>query len=301
MEQINLEEAIIETKRMMDKEGYGYSEFLRYSMFYFGSNENMNLGLRNLEFDRDEKALCVMSSGDQAFNLIYHGVRQIDTFDINVLSYFIFHLRKAIFLYYGLDEGYKVEKMFCDPNVKPEALLKILDDIKSLLPKDVLRYFYEILNYNCRWQDNVPYCNCFYYLIRKDGFNCGYNLYSRSRKDFQIFQDRLEKAVVNFKCGDITDTFNSLTDKYGLMYFSNIAQHFLNYYEAEDYMELMMKYYPHLKDNGIMINYFFNSRNFDVFRDKLGNLNDMGWSGNTLTRQDNKNYASISRKRVKVN
>ena len=60
------------------------------------------------------------------------------------------------------------------------------------------------------------------------------------------------------------------------MYFLNIVQHFLNYYEVQDYMELMMNYYPHLKDNGIIINYFFYSRNFDVFRNKLGNPNDMG-------------------------
>jgi len=53
MEQINLEEAINETKRLMTEEDNDYAPFIKYSPFYFHTNEDMKLSLSRLDFNKD--------------------------------------------------------------------------------------------------------------------------------------------------------------------------------------------------------------------------------------------------------
>lgn len=63
MEQINLEASINETKKLMTEEDNSFFPFTKYSPFYFHTNEDFKMSLRNLEFNK-ERALSAMASGD---------------------------------------------------------------------------------------------------------------------------------------------------------------------------------------------------------------------------------------------
>jgi len=124
-----------------------------------------------------------MASGDQAFNLIYLGVKHIDTFDINVLTYFIYHLRKAIFLAYGFKQSLEIEAIFWFNFTNPKMLLKMLTTLRPFMSNDVYIFFEEILKCNSYLSPSDEY-NSFYDLCR-DILVDGKNLYDRNDNSFR--------------------------------------------------------------------------------------------------------------------
>lgn len=288
MDQINLEKAIIETKKLMTEEDNDLKPFTAYSPFYFHTNENLKKCLGNLDFNK-ERALSVMASGDQTFNLIYLGVKQIDTFDVNVLTYFVYHLRRAIFLAYGFERSSEIEDLFWFSFTNPKKLLDILITLRSFMSDDVYIFFEEILKYNSFLAPNDGY-NSFYDLCR-DVVVTGSNLYDVNQHTFRQLQDNLDNATLTFKSCEIEDLF--LDDVYDLMYFSNISEYFIKQYGKEKFKELMMHFYSHLNSKGIIINYYFKL----LFRCPFRDLDKMGFEGKThIRRLDLKNAVVYSEK-----
>lgn len=292
MEQINLKEAIDETKKMMDKQGYGYNSFAKYSLFYFHSNENAKMALENLEFNKNQ-ALSVMASGDQVFNLISLGVKHIDAFDINILTYFIYHLRRAIYLVYGPEKGAIIENMFCSVEIDTIKLLKILTTLRPVLPDEVIAYFQEVLTY-AHYLQTYHSENYFAYLSiilnRK-----GQNLYL---SDFSRFQDNLEHAEVNFINSDIENLSGNLDRNYDLMYFSNIGECYVRNKKSQEFVDLLIRFYSHLSINGLMLNYFFSSHNLDSFKMDNPFFKDGIFNGAVKTRSEGQDYALLLQKKM---
>ena len=65
---------------------------------YRNTNENLTSLLTNYDF-LNKKVLTVLSSSDQLFSCYYLGASNVDTFDINILTYYYFFLRKWSILY----------------------------------------------------------------------------------------------------------------------------------------------------------------------------------------------------------
>lgn len=244
MEQINLEASINETKKLMTEEDNTFSPFTKYSPFYFHTNEDFKMSLRNLEFNK-ERALSVMASGDQVFNLIYLGVKDIDAFDINVLTYFVYYLRRAIFLAYGYENSPIIESLFCLNFTNPEKLLEILKTLKPFMSDDVYIYFEEILKYNSYLSPSREY-NSFSELCR-DIITNGKNLYDKNGSSFKIFQDNLDNSTLTFQNCSIEKLPNLLDKSYDIMHFSNISEYFIKEYGKKGFLELMWQFYPYLK------------------------------------------------------
>lgn len=287
--------AIKETKKMLMSEGIRYSDFAKYCDFYFRTNEDVEMSLKGLNFDK-EKALSVMASGDQIFNLIYLGVKDIDAFDINVLTYFIFHLRKAIFLAYGYKKSSEIEELFLNCSCNPQKLLEVLDFIKSFMPDDVYEYFKEVLKYNCYLSSYKYSENQFPFLCNNRG-NIGSNLYDKSKINFQKLQDNLDKSSVNFIESDIQDLPSLLESEYDIMHFSNIVEYYMRKYGEREFMELMWQFYPYLKSKGIIVNYFFGRYNLDMIGLNMNYFRKLGFKGSVRVRSKNHDSALIMRKR----
>lgn len=64
------------------------------------SNENIYDVLSTTDA-KNKDVLTVLSSGDQAFHFLNRGISSIDTFDINSLTFYYFHLRKWLICYFG--------------------------------------------------------------------------------------------------------------------------------------------------------------------------------------------------------
>lgn len=258
MEQINLEKAIIETKKLMTEEDNDFKPFTQYSPFYFHTNENLKKCLENLDFNK-ERALSVMASGDQTFNFIYLGVKQIDTFDVNVLTYFVYHLRRAIFLTYGFERSSEIEDLFWFSFTNPKKLLEILITLRPFMSDDVYAFFEEVLNYNYYlYAINRNFDGNNFAALCKCSRDKKLNLYNRSKKGFQRLQDNLDDFFVNFKNEDIVNMPRNLEGEYGLMHFSNIAEYYIRNNGEDSFMQLMNKFSHNLNSQGVIINYFFN-------------------------------------------
>lgn len=291
----DLRNVVRETEKIMEKGGSRYLYFKEYCRFYFQTNEDIKLGLENLEFDK-ERTLTVMGSGDQVFNLSYLGAKMIDAFDVNQLSYFIYHLRKAIFLAYGYEKSHMIEGLFLFCDTDPKKLLDILYTLKSFMRDDVYLYFEEILKYNCylssEFQKNHFCCLC-----RPDSGG-GANLYDNSKTDFNRLQDNLERTSVNFVKSDIRDLPDVLQGEYGFMYLSNVIQQFILSDKDMKFIDLILRFNPYLKPNGVIVNYIFGNYDLNVFKQGESYLKDMGFKGNMRIRTKYSDHVVIMRKRA---
>lgn len=293
----DLRNAVRESKKIMRYNGSGCYDFTKYSQFYFRTNENIKMSLEDIDFNK-ERTLSVMASGDQVFNLIYLGAEQIDTFDINLLSYYVFELRRAIFLAYSYEKSQKIEKMFSDDCSNSQKLFEILNTLKLFMSPEAYLYFKSVLKYNIRLSNSVDRNrNFFQYMIREAWIYRGTNLYDESKSYFRRFQNNLELAKVSFKNCDIAQLPDFLEGEYGLMYLSNIVSYFASEYGMKKFMDLMMKLYPHLCYDGVIINYFFGEYSVDAFKNNLEYLDNLGFQGETLVRERSSKYASFTRKK----
>lgn len=297
MEQINLREAINASKTIMENNGSKDHYFSGYGQCCFRTNENIQLSLGNLEFNK-ERALSVMASGDQVFNLIYLGVKDIDAFDINALTYFVYQLRRAIFLAYGYENSSFIEALFMNRNCNPEQLLEILKSLRPFMSDDAYTYFEEILKYNCYLSSLQDIGNQFPFLCKRHVAFMSNNLYNKSKSGFQRLQDNLTSSSVRFMNSDIESLPSTLDKEYDIMHFSDIVQSYVLKQEEREFMELMWQFYQKLKANGLIINYFLSSFDLDMLMLDMKYFRNLGFEGAVRTRTNRKNsHALIMRKR----
>ena len=77
--------------------------FGEYAHNYFSTTENIGAYLSQISFPI-HRALTVIGGGDQIFNLSSFGVKSIDAFDLNRLSYYNYYLHRAMILELSYEE-----------------------------------------------------------------------------------------------------------------------------------------------------------------------------------------------------
>lgn len=95
----NIEEDITNAKRIIKGE-YEYTVnnlFTKHSRIYPFTNENLNGCFDNFDFN-NRNCLTVLGSSDQALDMCLRGACEITTFDINILTKYLFYLKKAAIL-----------------------------------------------------------------------------------------------------------------------------------------------------------------------------------------------------------
>ena len=63
-----------------------------YDSLYFSSNENFNNLFSSFDF-KDKDVFSIVGSGDQALYFYNQGARQVDLYDINIVSIYYYYLR----------------------------------------------------------------------------------------------------------------------------------------------------------------------------------------------------------------
>jgi len=270
MDKINLAEAITTSKKLImfgsSLLNYGDERnYVKYAKSYLTTTENISRYLNSIELNGN-KALSVLASGDQAFNLIYKGFSEIDTFDINHLTYFVFNLRRALFM--GLDkkEAIKAHRIFGVSGHLEESLV-ILEKIKGFMPKEVYQYYSELLEF--AFTSGIFDLRNLFENGTKNLRN--YNLYLDSNDAYREFQRGLEHASVSFNFGDVANLVENIVQKYDVIILSNIGDYLLknpNFNRAE-YRSFLENYLKILQDRGTLVTFLANKS-----KEKVGDYQD---------------------------
>lgn len=258
MDKINLEEAINTSKtiisNVLNETGAKYS---KYSKCYFMTTESIRAYLSKEQLG--ESALSVLSSGDQIFNLVYKGVRKIDTFDINILSYFTFNLRRALALGLNYYDFISANLRFGGSN-NLEFSLELMEKIKHFLPPEVYEYYVRLLLFSLKNGENLNnlYLKRFYHVDSKAN-----NLYMSSENDYNLMQRRLANSDISYQFGEAHSIPGMVSsERYSCILLSNISDYFfsgrdIGIDKERIFNEFINMYYQLLEDNGFLVNYSF--------------------------------------------
>lgn len=248
--------------------------FSIYSKGYFVTTECIKEYLTNEEFNKG-RALTVLASGDQVFNLAFKGVRTIDAFDINKLQYYVYHLRKAMIKNLSLKEFLKANS-YLYKDFSSRCFPDILEMIKEDLPEDVYEYFRKIIEFCLEEKgklSNLFYDSCAIITLSS------YNNYLSSKRAFHKLRKGLEDTEVSLYFEDATEIPKIVSGTYDIILLSNIAD-YLSFripdFNLERFNEFIVAFYNLLQPDGLIINYLYN-----VLSRRRGIIN-----GTNITRYD---------------
>ena len=226
-------------------------DYQKYSKCYPFTNEKLKDLTSFIDKANVNKALCVLSSGDHAFNLIYHGINNIDTFDCNRITE-----------YYALGfKRYAIEclsyQQYCDFFFNDSSENQSIEKyIISCLPekyKNFWQSYFEYLleNYNPLLSSRRS-ANIFRILGYIEESMTENNNYLSSEEDYKKLQRNLLNAQINFKELDVK-SLSHQKEKYDLIMLSNILQAMKKPLFGNS-LNIAEKIYKHnLKENGEMI------------------------------------------------
>jgi len=236
------------------------NKFSKFSKLYSFTTENLKAYLQELNLE-NKKILSTTSSGDFIFNSYLLGAKQVDCFDINLLSKFYFELKtesikKFTFL--------KFQQFFLRTKQNNKYTFNYKDYLK--------------LRTNLSALAKLFFDNC-YNFFKKDGFKLresaifnniydeaeskiNFNLYLKE-KNFYKLKKILKNKKENFINSDIVSLTKHLkhSDKYDLIYLSNIADYahqFLGKKHLTIFKEeIILLLSKHLNPNGQILMYFY--------------------------------------------
>lgn len=258
--------------------------FEGYQKTYFSTNENIKDYLNLVNFRNKEKALTVLASGDQVFNLINKGILNIDTFDINKLSeYYVFGLRYALIQKYNYKTYLNVVKTLMNKNTSFEEINDILFGLLPYMDNKYRMFWTEILNYNYNIQkNNKTKLNLIEMLFINIQDKSYLNNYLIDEKEYNKLKNNLYRTNISYKCTNAINLDKEFTNKYDLILLSNILDYFNNYlgknWDLKKYIDKLDKITN--KDAIIFINYIHNyyskhiTRNNDLIDGTGINLED---------------------------
>lgn len=267
-----------ETKKMIEKQiknGFCF-DLVDYKSIcqpvYLWTNENVR-GYQNI-FKNKNKALSVLSSGDQVFNMVLNGITNIDTFDNNNLTeYFTLGLKKAMILKYPYEDFLKQTKKMCSSDtIKPMSLDELTTFIYDLLPYMEIKYrnfWKKIIDFNYKIQKNSnenQYKDLFDMICANNVFDLNSlkkrNQYLNSKEEYELLRSNLLKSTISFKLVNALNLKNNFSDKYDLIFLSNILNYF-RYIWGDDWnIDKLLKYINNLefllnKNGEIILHYVF--------------------------------------------
>lgn len=237
--------------------------FDTYGKIYSQTNENIDGYMSKLDFNDKDNALCVMASGDHAFNAAMYGIENIDTFDINKLTeYYTLGIKRSAILKFNYQEYINFMNKIFDKTTTLEEINDLINLIIPYMDKQYKIYWKRIIDYYSSLNNKT---NLFLLLlvdiIKIEGYIT--NSYLLSETNYNKLKERLARANITFKacnCLDLNEEFNN---KYDFIFLSNIADYFytkFGFYWNYNVLNKEEKALCNLlKDNGLLaLNYIFN-------------------------------------------
>lgn len=281
-----MEKAIAQTKLLIaeqyDDHEWRFSSQLSEKNFdkyhrpyYLFTNENIDAYLKAANIKSGSKALSVLASGDQAFNLIANGIKDIDTFDINKLTeYYVFGLKMALILkcnYQEFTEAYS--KLLCILT-SPEEIMSIIRDSLPYMYGKYRIYWTEILDfYNKLNKESELLINIICILegekINADKIKQA-NTYLKNELNYNIFKTNLLNSNMSYKFSNMLDLPQNFKKEYDYILLSNILDYVWlywgDYWDKNQLDAFTNSLNPILNENGIIfLHYCFFKHNYMRF------------------------------------
>ena len=259
---MNWKEHALETKKSIyDLEGKTM-KFSKYSEVYPFATECINGYLKSSLPKNAKNALTVLSSSDQLFNLLVNGVEEITTFDINLVTYYYFELKKA----YIMKNNYEsfVDLIRKSYNFKTSflgLLVNQMDDYAQYMSKDTYNFWNELKKLNMNFT-YLQYMNSSLFQVRED------NEYVEDEKKYETLRSILKNGFNHsfYNCS-IMQLDQLLCKQFDYMNFSNIYDYSKNFIQDTQPRNVFYQYIkeqilPYLKEQGnTMITYTYSTKN----------------------------------------
>lgn len=199
----------------LQSEYYLGIDFEEYSKIYSFTNEYLANMFLQMNLACKKNALTVLSSGDHAFNLIYMGIENIDTFDSNRLTeYYALGLKKTAIQCLNYNE---FMKLFSGKIERKQ--IELLNYVIRNMEPEYRNYFEPLIAYFKKYSFDYVI-----HLFRSDtdiSQKDIKNIYLRSDVNYHKMQKRLANATISFKHCDVLNIPKEF-GKYDLVELSNI-------------------------------------------------------------------------------
>lgn len=260
-----MNEAINATKKMIEAQvdaqkimmmGIPFSEYQRV---YKDTNENIDGYMNLMALEGKENALTVLASGDHAFNLAYHGISNIETFDTNRLTeYYSLGLKRAAILKYDYAGYLYFMRKIVDKATPLEELTELVRGLFPYMESKTYIYWQYVVEYNYQIQkQSSDPLNLFQMIlinIQKEEMAIAKNTYLKNKDHYNILKANLKKVEISFQCCDCMNLDSVFKSQYDLLFLSNIADYFdksfglyWKYNKLKKYEERLLKI---MKENG---------------------------------------------------
>lgn len=245
MEQIDVNEALEKTIEVLHTRDIWFST---YSPIYFFTNEPIRRVFREETFYKDS-ALSVIASGDHLLNLISSGVRNIDGFDINRLTYFHFYLKCALIKSLSYQEFYELSQNHFYMN-DTKRFYSFLLTLKQKMPEEVYEYYRKL----CEYLLNSEYGYADLCIEHDFEYSSAFNLYASSEEDYERTRQNLDGTHLRFLFSDIRDL--ELQKKYDIILLSNILDYSVHWYRdnyCAEFLNSIILLCKHLEKKGLIV------------------------------------------------
>lgn len=223
---------------------------------YATTNENLKGCMEKLNFKNKNSILTVMASGDHAFNIIFYGVKNIDTFDTNMLTeYYVLGIKRSAIMTFNYKEYLYFYKKLLSENTSLEELNSLMDKIYNNMEGKYKKYWKDILDYNYKIQKGRKNkINLFRMLLINITTIEEYqkkNNYLTNELCYNKFKNNLQKANIIFKKCECQNLPKEFKKQYDFIFLSNIPDYFY-------------------KNDGFGM--YWNENKLKDFKDKFNNL-----------------------------
>lgn len=234
-------EDIKKADELINKKTYLY--FDKYARLYPITNECLK-DYTSI-FNKQNKVLSVIGSGDQILEMVNKDIYNIDIFDINRLTYYYLNLKIAAIK--SLTSNEYISLFINHDNLDS---INIYSKIRTYLNKKNQIFWDYIINKN--GLEKVFKSNLFYMF---DSNNQSYLTYIEDSNYYNL-KKKLEYIHLNYYFNNIDQIILFNKKKYDLIYISNIIEHQLS---VKEHPELVNKYLNQfsLEEDGIILNYLF--------------------------------------------
>ena len=237
--------------------------FDEYQKVYAFTNENINGYMNNFIFNKDNSVLSVLASGDHIFNLIYYGVINIDTFDVNRLTEYYFYLKLAMINSLSYNEFINfIDRVYNnDIEYENDMLLYIIRNIDIKYRK----YYEEIIMYsnNSQKNNNNKLSLLKMLLINTNNDYKYKNTYLLNEENYNKTKENIPNLNFRFSCKSCFNIKDIYNKKYNYIFLSNIIDYFYQQYGYFWDYKYLEEYYNYLDNilsdkSVVLLDYLWN-------------------------------------------
>ena len=223
------------------------------------TNENLK-EVYNIFNIKNKNILTITSSGDHILESMISDAKIIDSFDINYLTKYYYHLKKAIIQNYDLENFLDIIRKLSYGFISNNDY----STIRKSLSKEAQLFWDTIIN--CyHTTDNTYLRNLFNTTAKKENFDLVNYL---TPNNYKLLKEKLNSYNVSLIHSDIFSLDNKLDKTYDLIYLSNIYKYtnkfnHIGLNKVKEYAKT--KLFPHLNEGGTIVYAYLYGYAFDHF------------------------------------